>query len=178
MSFVTDLEATIGSTLSDADKKTAISTWSHSAWSMAAEHVRSSHSSAVNRADIAANGTISNYDTAIGLTGADEYFGLDHMKSELRNKIKTNTSLFVYYGYIPEDQTKNRMLVVCDGKIYRFLPIVSNKEMHYFNMAKAGIPNYSASAYYTAQGDSTNATNSETAGDNAANSYHTNNDSN
>ena len=165
MSFITDLEANISETLSSEDRKTAIFTWAKEAWSDGAEYIRSNYSAAVNRADIASDGTISNHDTGSDVT--DAYWGLDHIKADLRNKIKTDTSLFVYYGYISEDASSTRMLVVCDGKIYRFLDLGSNDASVYFNAAKAGIPNYSAAAYYTAQGDGAAATASTAAGDSA-----------
>lgn len=175
--FIADLEGTIGSSLSDADKKTAIQTWSRTAWGVATAYVRTNHSSGVNRALIAANGTISNYDTSPDAL-ADAYFGFDHLKTELKNKVKTNTSLFVYFGEIPKDQTKNRMLVVNNGYVFKFLTVGQNKETHYFNMAKAGIPQHSAAAYYTAKGETTNATNATNAGNTAMANYHTTNDAN
>ena len=177
MSFISDLEGVIGSTLSAANRKTAITTWSRSAWSTGTAYVRTNHSSGINRANIAADGTVSNYDTSPNSL-VDVYFGFDHFNTGLKNKIKTNTSFFVYYGRILEDETKNRMLVVNAGKVFRFLAVNSNKEMHYFNMAKAGVPQHSAAAYYTAIGETTNATNATNAGNAAMATYHTTNDLN
>jgi hypothetical protein len=147
VNLIADLETEISVTLSAAQKSTALHTWAHTAWYNACEYILANHSTKITKDSVAADGTLG--------SGNDAYWGLDHIKTDLRTKIKTNTSLFAYYGIIPKDSTKDKFFVVTDGSIYRFETTQANQ---YFNAAKSGLISYTAARYYNSIGDSTNET--------------------
>ncbi len=151
--FITDLETNIGTSLAQFQVARALHDWSHTAWYDSCEYINDNHSSKITKGSITSLGVLS--------SGDDAYWGLDHLNTSLRDLVKTDTSLFAYYGYIPNETSSNKFFVVTNGNIYRFETSQANQ---YFNAAKSSLINYTASRYYGSIGDSTNETASVNAG--------------
>tara|TARA_R110000751_G_scaffold303894_1_gene418936 strand:+ start:374 stop:877 length:504 start_codon:yes stop_codon:yes gene_type:complete len=160
MNFIADLESEISVTLTTSEKDDAFHDWAHTAWYTGCEYILTNYSTKITKGSVAADGTLS--------SGDDAYWGLDHIKTGLRTKIKTDTSLFAYYGVIPNNTTKNKFFVVTDGNIYRFETATGNG---YFNAAKSSLINYTAAEYYYSVGNSTAGDSSNTDGNSTLATY-------
>jgi len=174
MDFISQLDTAItaedaSSSLSEADKVTAMDAWIRDAYGVACEYIRTTYSSSTTKGTIAVDGTISSSETG---DVTDAFWGLDHLKADLREQVKKTTTLFPYHGYIKSDDSLSRYYVVTNGLIYRFEGI--NKKV-YFTAAAEGLVSYSAAQYFTAYSETQHATNSTTSGNSAVGDYYNGN---
>jgi hypothetical protein len=183
MDIITEIETRASAdlstviTLSASDRTTAMETWLHTSWDNSAEYQYAQAANTINggsgftmkKGTISSSGAITDSEgdgistnwLVLGFNQLPGWNAADpSTPTGLLDKILTDTSCFPWANFIVQDATKNRYIIIVDGKIFRHEHsegINPKVNLTKIQSAKNAVKDYATAEYHSANGNSTEA---------------------